>query len=79
MLPDEVVTISPALAPFFTGDVVILVPLRKFLELLTLPEIDPSAFCLKLLTTGTSLATAGFFAPPSEKPDDFGAGLGLTA
>lgn len=69
---------SPDLAPFFTGDVVILVPLRKFLELLIVPVIDPSAFCLKLLTTGTSLATAGFFAPPNEKAGDFAAGLGLT-
>lgn len=69
---------SPDLAPFFTGDVVILVPLRKFLELLIVPVIDPSAFCLKLLTTGTSLGTAGFFAPPNEKAGDFAAGLGLT-
>lgn len=72
------VTTSPFLAPFFTGDVVILVPLRKFFELLILPVIDPSAFCLKLLITGTSFATAGFFAPPNEKPGDFATGLGLT-
>ena len=78
LLPEEVVTISPDLAPFFTGDVVILVPLRKFLELLIVPVIDPSAFCLKLLTTGTLLAAAGFFAPPKEKAGDFAAGLGLT-
>lgn len=73
------VTTSPALAPFFTGDVEILVPERKFFELLIIPEIDPSAFCLKLLITGTSLATAaGFFAPPKEKPGALAAGLGLT-
>lgn len=71
---------SPFLAPFLTGDVVTVVPLRKFLELLMLPVIDPLAFCLKLLISGTSLATAaGFFAPPNEKPGDFAAGLGFTA
>lgn len=79
LLPEEVVTTSPALAPFFTGDVEILVPERKFLELLIIPLIDPSAFCLKLLRTGTSLATAaGFLAPPKEKPGALAAGLGLT-
>lgn len=73
------VTISPALAPFFTGDVVILVPVRKFFELLTIPVIDPSAFCVKLLTTGTSLVAAGFcVAPPNEKLGDFAAGSGFT-
>lgn len=70
------VTISPALAPFFTGDVVILVPVRKFFELLTIPVIDPSGFCVKLLTTGTSLATAGLGLDPNrEKVGLFCAGL----
>ena len=62
MLPEEVVTTSPDLAPRFTGDVVILVPGRKFSEFDTIPVIDPSAPCLKLLTTGIlSLIGAAFF------------------
>jgi hypothetical protein len=44
LLPDEVVTTSPALAPRFTGEVVISVPFLKLLEFLTIPVIDPSLF-----------------------------------
>lgn len=82
MLPEEVVTTSPALAPRLTGEVVISVPLRKFFEFLTIPVMEPSGFCVNLLTTGTSSATtlggAVFLAPAPtnrEKPPD---GLGTT-
>lgn len=82
LLPEEVVTTSPALAPRLTGEVVISVPLRKFFEFLTIPVMEPSGFCVNLLTTGTSSATtlggAVFLAPDPpkrEKPPD---GLGTT-
>ena len=44
---------EPETAPFLTGDVVISVPARKPLELLTFPDIDPSAFCRQFDNTGT--------------------------
>ena len=81
LLPDDVVTTSPDFAPRLTGLVVISVPFLKLFEFLTRPVIDPSLFCLNLLTIGIpSLATFGaaFFAPPKNPPDDLATALGFT-
>lgn len=65
----------------------ISVPLRKDLEFVTTPVIDPSAFWVNLLRTGMLSATgAAFFgaaalgAPPKENPKDClgAAAFGLT-
>ena len=74
--PEEVLTTVPAFAPLGTGEVVILVPLRKLGELETIPVNEPSAACLNLLRTGMLSATATFFGavflgaadPPPKKP-----------
>lgn len=81
MLPDEVVTTSPDLAPRLTGEVVISVPFLKFLEFLTIPVIEPSLFCVNLLTIGIpSLTTLGaaFLAPPKNPPAGLATALGCT-
>ena len=80
MLPEEVVTTLPAFAPRATAEVVISVPLRKLFEFLTMPVIDPSAFCRNLLMMGISSAigVAAFFGtadlgaalPPKNPPSD---------
>ena len=44
LLPELVATTVPAWAPRRTGEVVISVPVRKALVLLTLPVRDPSGF-----------------------------------
>lgn len=66
----------------------ILVPVRKFSELLTLPVIDPSEFCFHFVRTGISSFGRAFFAgaffdellpPKNEKPEDAflgGSGVG---
>jgi hypothetical protein len=79
LLPDEVVTTSPAFAPRPTGLVVISVPLLKFFEFLTIPVIEPSLFCLNLPTIGMLSATGAAFlgAPPKENPPDAFLATGL--
>ena len=64
--PDPVLTTVPAFAPRWTGDVVILVPLRNALELLMMPVMEPSAFCVQRDNAGKLGSTRGF-----------GAGLGF--
>ena len=74
--PEEVLTTVPAFAPLGTGEVVILVPLRKLGELETIPVNEPSAACENLLRTGMLSATATLFGavflgaadPPPKKP-----------
>jgi len=57
------VTTVPATAFPLIGEVVILVPARKSLLLLTIPVILPSLSCLNLLRTGMlSFGAAAFFA-----------------
>ena len=62
----------PALAPFFTGDVVISVPARKPCELLTLPTIDPSAFCRHCDKIGTFFGGGAFVPKILSVPARFG-------
>jgi hypothetical protein len=78
LLPERVVTIPPDFAAPRTGDVVMRAPLRKFLELLTFPEMLPSLFFCQFDKTGISSAGAVFGAAelfpklPKEKDgDDF--------
>ena len=52
LLPEAVITIAPTSTFPRTGDVVIRSPLRKFFELLTLPEMLPSLFCDQFFKTG---------------------------
>mmetsp|Transcript_18983 Transcript_18983/g.23353 ORF Transcript_18983/g.23353 Transcript_18983/m.23353 type:complete len:272 (-) Transcript_18983:20-835(-) len=52
LLPDEVVTTEPFLAPVLTGEVDILCPVRNTFELLTLPVIEPSEFCFHCFKIG---------------------------
>ena len=52
LLPEAVVTVAPTSTFPRTGDVVIRSPLRKFFELLTLPEILPSLFLDQFFKTG---------------------------
>lgn len=82
LLPEEVVTTLPAFAPRATADVVISVPVRKFLEFRTIPVIEPSAFCRNLPMMGMSSAmgAAAFFGtvafgatlPPKNPTSDDG-------
>ena len=65
-------TTEPAFAPFFTGEVVISVPARKPFELLTLPTIDPSAFCRHCDRTGTFAGGGAFVPKMLSVPDRFG-------
>lgn len=90
MLPEEVVTTCPFLAPFFTGDVVMFVPSLKPLAFFTRPVMLPSLFCLKFVIVGMLDAAAlGFDPPPNENipppldffamtfvPDDLAGALG---
>lgn len=81
-------TTSPDFAPRRTGDVVISVPLRKFLEFRTIPVIEPSEFCLNLLTIGMLSETEVCFLdavalgaepPPKENPNvDFATDFGFS-
>mmetsp|Transcript_5762 Transcript_5762/g.12194 ORF Transcript_5762/g.12194 Transcript_5762/m.12194 type:complete len:267 (-) Transcript_5762:1627-2427(-) len=60
-LPEDVLTVCPALAPFRTGLVVIVVPFRKLSEPYTLPVMDPSGFCVKFrIVTPVDNDTVGF-------------------
>lgn len=68
-------TTVPDLAPFFTGDVVISVPARKPFELLTLPTIDPSAFCRHCDNTGTFAGGGAFVPKILSVPDRFGTAI----
>lgn len=76
-------TVEPDVAPFFTGDVVISVPFLYCFELLTSPVIDPSGFCLHLVSIGIFEGGVLFFVaedPPKNENagcDFAGAGLGL--
>ena len=90
MLPEEVVTTCPFLAPFFTGDVVMFVPSLKPLAFFTRPVMLPSLFCLKFDIVGMLDAAAlGLDPPPNENipppldflamtfvPDDLAGALG---
>lgn len=70
-LPDPVF-MRPPFTPLRTGDVVISVPLRKPLELLILPEIEPSGFCFHWEITGTpagALLTAVLEEDPPPKKE----------
>jgi len=59
LLPEPVVTTVPPFAPFFTGDVVILVPFLKFFEFEMIPTMDPLGFWVHLERTGTLPFGAG--------------------
>jgi hypothetical protein len=57
--PEPVLTTEPAWAPRPTGEVVISVPLRKFLELLIIPVMDPFGFCFQRVRIGRLGSTFG--------------------
>ena len=61
----------------------ISVPLRKFLEFLTIPVMEPSGFCVNFpiigISSATTLGAAAPAPPKSEKPPaGFETAFGLT-
>lgn len=66
--PEPVLTTEPALAPRATGEVVISVPVRKFLELLIIPVMEPFGFCFQRVRTGRLGSTFGAALAPEDKP-----------
>lgn len=70
------VTTEPGLAPFGTGEVVILVPRSKFFELLTSPVMEPSGFCFHRDSMGMLVGSClGVVTEPPPPPKKEKAGL----